>query len=51
MFCVLEHLTPLKTDKSCFNHMSKFKADIVSLEVLDRCFCSKIGFLCPTNGQ
>ena len=60
-FCVLEHLTPLKFNLSgkCFTGPVQHtnlalitcpnSKQIVSVEALDRCFSSEIGFLCPKN--
>ena len=60
-FCVVEHLTPLKFNLSgtCFNGPVRQtdlalitcpnSKQIVSVEALDRCFSSEVGFLCPTN--
>ena len=60
-FCVIEHLTPLKFNLSgsCFTGpvrqtnlaliTCQNSKQIVSLEALDRCFRSEVGFLCPTN--
>ena len=60
-FCVVEHLTPLKFNLSgsCFNGPVQQtnlalitcpnSKQIVSIEALDRCFSSEVGFLCPTN--
>lgn len=60
-FCVIEHLTPLKFNLShtCFTGPVRQtnlalitcpnSQKIISLEALDRCFSSEVGFLCPTN--
>ena len=60
-FCVIEHLTPIKFNlsDSCFygpvrqTNLALITCpnskQIVSLEALDRCFSSEVGFLCPTN--
>ena len=60
-FCVVEHLTPLKFNLSgsCFTGPVRQtnlalitcpdSKQIVSVESLDRCFSSELGFLCPTN--
>ena len=60
-FCVVEHLTPLKFNISgkCFSgpvpHTNLAlincpnSRQVVSLEGLDRCFSSEVGFLCPRN--
>jgi len=60
-FCVIEHLTPLKFNLSgsCFTGPVRQtnlalitcpnSKKIVSLEALDRCFSSDVGFLCPKN--
>ena len=60
-FCVVEHLTPLKFNISgtCFTGPVRQtnlalitcpdSKQIVSVESLDRCFSSDLGFLCPTN--
>ena len=60
-FCVIEHLTPLKFNLShtCFTGPVQQtnlalitcpnSQKIISLEALDRCFSSEVGFLCPTN--
>ena len=60
-FCVVEHLTPLKFNLlgKCFTGPVQHtnlalitcpnSKQIVSVEALDRCFSSEIGFLCPKN--
>ena len=60
-FCVVEHLTPLKFNISgkCFSGPVQHtnlalincpnSRQVVSLEGLDRCFSSEVGFLCPKN--
>ena len=60
-FCVVEHLTPLKFNISgkCFSGPVQHtnlalincpnSRQVVSLEGLDRCFNSEVGFLCPKN--
>jgi len=55
-FCVIEHLTPLKFNLSgsCPVRQTNLalitcpnSKKTVSLEALDRCFSSEVGFLCP----
>ena len=60
-FCVVEHLTPLKFNMSgtCYTGPVRQtnlaliscpnSKQIVSLEALDRCVSSEVGFLCPKN--
>ena len=60
-FCVVEHLTPLKFNLSgtCFTgpvrqtNLALITClnlnQIVPVDLLDRCFSSEVGFLCPTN--
>ena len=60
-FCVVEHFTPLKFNISgkCFSGPVQHtnlalincpnSRQVVSLEGLDRCFSSEVGFLCPKN--
>ena len=60
-FCVIEHLTPHKFNLSgkCFSGPVQHtnlalmncpnSRPVVSLEGLDRCFSSEVGFLCPKN--
>ena len=60
-FCVVEHLSPLKFNLSnkCFTGPVRQtnlalitcpnSKQVVSIEALDKCFSSEVGFLCPKN--
>ena len=61
-FCVVEHLTPLKFNLSgtCFTGSAQHWSNlalitcpnakpVISVALLDRCFSSEVGLLCPKN--
>ena len=60
-FCVVEHLNPLKFNLSGICYTGPVRQtnlalitcpnskQVVTLEALDMCFSSEIGFLCPKN--
>ena len=60
-FCVVEHLSPLKFNLSgnCFTGPVRQTSlalitcpnskQVVSIEALDKCFSSEVGFLCPKH--